>query len=185
MKTLYALLSLILLTSAVQAQTTYTATPGKSQVQVKGTSTVHEWESEVEDFTASLQATTENGSLTIQAIGFEAEVKSIKSGKRIMDNKTKGALKEKDHPQITFNLTNQKEVSESEVTVAGDLTIAGVTKPVELTATYVITNGTITVTGEYTLLMSDYGIDPPTAMMGTLKTGDEVTISFQLNLTDK
>jgi len=30
--------------------------------------------------------------------------------------------------------------------------------------------------------MSDYGIDPPSFMFGTVKTGDEMTVSFNVNL---
>ena len=36
------------------------------------------------------------------------------------------------------------------------------------------------VKGEVPLKMSDFGIDPPTAMMGTLKTGNEVVIKYNL-----
>ena len=35
-------------------------------------------------------------------------------------------------------------------------------------------------TGSIKIVMSDYGIEPPVAMFGTLKTGDEVTIDFEL-----
>jgi hypothetical protein len=30
--------------------------------------------------------------------------------------------------------------------------------------------------------MTDFKIDPPTALMGTMKTGDEITISFNVKL---
>jgi polyisoprenoid-binding protein YceI len=40
----------------------------------------------------------------------------------------------------------------------------------------------MTVSGDYTLKMTDYGIQPPKAMWGTIKTGDEVTIKFEIVL---
>ena len=38
---------------------------------------------------------------------------------------------------------------------------------------------TITVIGEYALLMTDYGIKPPTAMLGMAKADNKVTITFE------
>jgi hypothetical protein len=31
--------------------------------------------------------------------------------------------------------------------------------------------------------MTDYGVDPPTAVFGTIKTGDAIDINFNLNYT--
>ena len=33
--------------------------------------------------------------------------------------------------------------------------------------------------------MTDFGIDPPTAMMGAMKVGNDITIKFKLNYTLK
>ncbi|MCB0855839.1 MAG: YceI family protein, partial [Bacteroidetes bacterium] len=61
----------------------------------------------------------------------------------------------------------------------GQLTIAGVTKTITLNADCKVSdNGQITCTGSKKIKMSDYGIDPPTAMFGTIKTGDDLTIVF-------
>lgn len=75
------------------------------------------------------------------------------------------------------------DLTKDSITVKGDLTIAGVTKPAEITAGYTFSGNTLTITGSHQLLMSNFGIKPPTAMMGSLKTGDEVTVEFDLNLT--
>jgi hypothetical protein len=37
------------------------------------------------------------------------------------------------------------------------------------------------VKGTKQINMTDFNIKPPTAMMGTLKTANEVTVSFDLN----
>lgn len=184
MKSLYTTLALLLiLSSSALAQKTYQSTED-SKVIVKGTSTVHDWESKVEEFSVEMTIDeSDNESLTIQSLKFIAEAKSVKEGKRIMDNKTKEALKAKDFPQITFTMTEMGEVTAESVTVKGTLTIAGVSNEVELTASY-STGNLLAINGSYPLLMSDYGIDPPTAMMGSLKTGDEVTLEFELTLTE-
>lgn len=186
MKSLYTTLALLLIvSSSAFAQKKYQST-GDSKVVVLGTSTVHDWESKVEKFSVEMTIDeTDNANLTIQSLEFIAEANSVKEGKRIMDNKTKDALKAKDFPQITFTMSELGEVTTESVTVKGTLTIAGVSNDVELTAAYSSAGDNFVVTGSYPLLMSDYGIDPPTAMMGSLKTGDEVTLEFELTLTEK
>ena len=41
----------------------------------------------------------------------------------------------------------------------------------------------VSLEGEKTFNMTDYGIEPPTALFGTITTGDEVTIKFKSILT--
>ena len=42
---------------------------------------------------------------------------------------------------------------------------------------------TLVVNGELALLMTDYGIKPPTAMIGMLKTDPKVTVTFETVLS--
>jgi hypothetical protein len=37
--------------------------------------------------------------------------------------------------------------------------------------------------GTYGINMKDYGVDPPSAVFGTIKSGEEVTIKFNILLT--
>jgi len=41
----------------------------------------------------------------------------------------------------------------------------------------------VEVTGSRALLMSEFGIKPPTMFMGMLKTADQVTITLNVQLT--
>ena len=41
------------------------------------------------------------------------------------------------------------------------------------------TDANFTVTGEVQLLMTDFGIAPPKAMLGMLKTDPKVTVTFE------
>jgi polyisoprenoid-binding protein YceI len=62
----------------------------------------------------------------------------------------------------------------------GKLTIAGVTRDVAFDV-----QGSRDPHGKYTLIgqapikMTHYGIKPPTAMMGTIRTGDDVKVTFR------
>ncbi|MDI3521447.1 MAG: hypothetical protein PWR04_1435, partial [Anaerophaga sp.] len=64
-----------------------------------------------------------------------------------------------------------------------NLTIAGETKPIEIALNANISpQKEVSVSGETTLKMTDFDVEPPTVMFGTIKTADEVTINFNLTL---
>jgi hypothetical protein len=39
-------------------------------------------------------------------------------------------------------------------------------------------SGVVNVKGIVPLKMTDFGVDPPTAMLGALKTGDDIKINY-------
>jgi len=67
----------------------------------------------------------------------------------------------------------------------GKLTIAGTVKHTDLVATakYNPADKSLTITGIKKMKMTDYNVDPPKALMGTIKTGNEIAISFNLKFT--
>ena len=97
-----------------------------------------------------------------------------------MDKKTYGALRESDHPTISYILISSIPKTGNTVTSKGELTIAGKKRQVTMDVNYEIYPSIIEFSGELTINMSDYDIAPPTALMGTIKTGDEVTIRFSI-----
>ena len=97
-----------------------------------------------------------------------------------MDKKTYKALRETDYPTISYNLISAIPQSGNTVTSTGELIIAGKKRKVSMDVNYEIYSNIIVFRGELTLKMSDYEISPPTALMGTIKTGDEVTIRFSI-----
>ena len=67
------------------------------------------------------------------------------------------------------------------ITRPGALTIAGAEKSVNLDVTATrLSDGGIRADGELPLLMTDFGVKPPTAMLGTLRTSNKVTVKFSL-----
>ena len=152
-----------------------------AEMSIAGTSTLHDWVSAVEQLTAKAEIEiSDNKLLSIPALEVRVPVKGITSTKgKIMDNKTYSALKAEDHPTIFFKLTNVTLKAANQLTATGQLTIAGKSKKVQFPVDYNLkSNSKIQFTGAYTLKMTDYDVAPPTAVMGTIKTGDEVTINF-------
>jgi len=46
-------------------------------------------------------------------------------------------------------------------------------------------DGTVIAKGSVPIKMTDYGIKPPTALFGRLKTGDDVKVNFELSIGAK
>lgn len=159
------------------------------KILVHGSSTLHDWTSEAEQSKLSLQVTSENGKVTgISSASLSVPVKGIKSEKgSIMDNKTYDALKSDKNPNITFQLTNVSQVSSSgTINASGKLTIAGKTRDVTLPAKLKdLGNGAYEVTGIFPLKMSEYDMKQPTALMGTIKVGDDVKVEYTVKFIVK
>lgn len=80
--------------------------------------------------------------------------------------------------EISFRSTSITASGDSGV-VKGELTVAGKTAAAEFQAT---DNGNGQVTGTGTIVQSDFGIKPFTALMGALKIKDEVEIELTATL---
>jgi len=168
----------ILMLALTVDQWQFKADPTKSSITVLGTSTVHDWESVAEVF--AVTGTMNDTEVT--NLDVTVTVKSIKSGKSIMDDKTYEALKADKNPKIYLKAETLKVVN-GHVKGEGTLTIAGKSKKIAIDASSQSTTGGYKISGEVKLKMSEYEIDPPSAMFGTMQTGDDVTIQYQFLLT--
>jgi YceI-like domain len=161
---------------------------GNADVKVLGTSNLHNWSMEDKDVACSVQFTYQAGKtlpVSLAAFTFTFPVHNLKSGESGMDSKAYGAMKAKTQGNIAFVASSSKIIPGANdhftVKSSGNLTIAGVTNPVTLTAACSQnSHGTITCAGTAPLLMSDYQIKPPTYMLGALKTGNKLTIDFTM-----
>lgn len=154
------------------------------KMTVKGTSTLHEWESVVEKLDCKATFRVEgNTLLDIKDATVQVPVQSIKSSKgKMMDNKTYEAFNYEKHPFIVFTLASDKvNGSSATAELKGSLTMAGAAKQIDLVVGYkLLPNGDLQVTGTKKIRMTEFNMEPPTAMMGTIKVGDEVVISFDI-----
>lgn len=162
-------------------------------VTIHGTSNLHAWDEKVGSVSGEgVVNPNSDGSFDLESINIKMEVHSIKSDMgSIMNNNTYKALKADEYPQIIFALSSpvksiQINAIEKAIAIKGNLTIAGVTKPVTMQVKIVMqAQGKLVFEGSQAVKMTDYNIKPPTAMLGTLKTGNEITINFKTNFTIK
>lgn len=153
-----------------------------SQLIVSGTSSLHDWHVDAEQQKGKIVLELSK-QLKIEKLTLEVTSRSLKSGKGSMDKNTYKALKTDEFKSITFKLTDVKEATALEndnykIKASGNLTVAGVTKNISLDFNLHVTSNKVTLKGEKTFKMTDYGIDPPKALLGTITTGDEIIIKF-------
>lgn len=153
----------------------------KASVVIAGTSTMHDWEMKSEAFTCSANFKIEGNKVAeVSGLQLTIPVSSLKSGKGAMDKNAYSALKADDHKNISFLLASSKIVG-NKVLSSGNLTIAGVTKPIELESTYTLNaDNTITTKTIESFKMTEYKVEPPSFMFGSVTTGDAITLTFEL-----
>lgn len=157
-------------------------------MSIKGTSTLHDWEmkSEKGDVEAAIDITSDK--ITFSSLTFTMPANTLKSGHGMMDKNTYKALNTSKNPSITFSLKSANITPAGNNTYnfrgLGNLTIAGTTHLTDLVATlkYNPLDKTFTCIGSKKFKMTDYGVKPPTVMMGTIKTGDDISISYNLKI---
>lgn len=160
-------------------------------LSISGTSTMHPYVVSTKTLkvgagvatAADLKGLLQPGALQ----GFELQIplNTFTSDKDGLTKQMFKALKADKHPTITFRLDSYTVESAANGVVVkptGTLTVAGVEKPIELVLDVKEAAGALQVRATRDLLMTDFGIKPPTMFMGMLKTHDKVTITFALNL---
>jgi polyisoprenoid-binding protein YceI len=157
-----------------------------SKITIKGESSLHEWESQVTrtEWAGELML-TDDKLQGVKDVTVRIPVTGIKSEHgKMMDGKTYDAFNSEKYPHITYRLSGEANASGTTIEARGELTMAGVTKPLAMIVKYEsLGNGQFTLTGSAKIKMSDWGMKPPTALMGTVKVGDDVVVDFALTLS--
>ena len=167
---------LLIITSSAYSQVRFH--PEKSNLKITGTSSLHDWEMSVNEFDV-IGVITDTQVQNLKAI---IKAKSMESGKSIMNDKAYDAVKADDYPEIVFSAKTLK-VNGNSISGEGSLMIGGEKREIDINATIVKSDTEMQLQGKVPLKMSDFNITPPTAMFGTLKTGDEVVIHYDIFLT--
>ena len=165
----------------------------QSRLWVNGTSTVRSFECKAAEFDAAIESTgpgaakaVAGGEKAVRTVTLTVPAARLDCANGTMNEHMLKALKAKEHGTITFKLSSYDvapEGAQVKGALKGELTLGGVTKPVTISALgAAMPDGTLHVTGVYELKMTDYGLKPPSLMMGTMKVHDAVKVSFDLIL---
>ena len=164
-----------------------------ARVTIDGTSNIHPYTASSKAVRLTrIQLTAAAGDLlqqalqpgALQAFDIAVAASSLASPKGDIDKNMHKALKVQEHADITFRLrtldTGTGEGVGIPLRATGTLTIAGVEREVTLGLKAQRTGEALTLTGGVDLLMTDYGVTPPKAMLGMLKTDPRVRVSFEV-----
>ncbi len=179
-KILASLLCLLGILGTVETSTgqeIYQIDTSESKIWVEGSSTLKDWTAVVNDWEGTITTTAEG---TIESVDISLIVKSMEGGRGPdMNAKIFKALKDESHPKITFKGAGASATDGADLAVKGTFAMAGKSKDITVGATGSLDQG---LKGSYALKLSDFDIDPPTALFGAIVTYDDVKIVYELTL---
>lgn len=120
---------------------------------------------------ASLRSMTNNSKTTISI-----PVESFKCPKRMIEKDLQEIFESEKFPNIILTVDSLNKKSK---TLQTHIKIKNVQKNYNVS----IVQTQNSIQGDQTISLNDFGIDPPTKMMGTVKVKDDVKINFKLNQT--
>jgi len=184
--------------TAAGAQDTRVNVGSESKLWIEGTSNLHGW---------SCKATTLDAAIDLDAalagqiatappkalkrVQVKVPVRSLKCGHDAMDNNLYKALKADASADISYILATFEAVPGDmkdtfTLHTVGSLTVAGSENKIEMDVVASrMPDGSVMAKGLVPIKMTDFGIKPPTAIFGRLKTGNEVKINFELTIGAK
>ena len=165
----------------------------KSRLWINGTSTVRAFECSATAFQTRVESNTADavsavlaGTKAVQTAELTVPAASLDCKNGTMNEHMRKALKAKENPTITFRISSYDLTKVGDGvngTARGELTLGGVTKPIAVTAHATPEpGGILRLTGSQDIKMTEFGLKPPTLMLGTLKVNELVKVSFDLLL---
>jgi polyisoprenoid-binding protein YceI len=195
-KTLLAISALLAATATAGAQSASAVRlrlDPASELSVEGTSSMHDWHCKTNKINAYVDVDPGyTKDLTrvarpIAAVKVNIVVKTLTCGNSQMDRNMYGTLKADENQVIKYTLTGYDILNGSAsptsfaASTNGTLTVAGETKPIEMKISAErLADGQAVAQGEQKLLLTDFGITPPSFMFGALKVGNEIKVKFTL-----
>lgn len=188
-------IALIFIFSSATAQDITLNLTEIQQFKIDGDSNVRSWDADIKEAEGTIVFSSIEdfslGSLSTElfkSMNITIPVSGIESDSGRLTSNMHGYLKRSDHPEITFNLTEITSVEldgyNAKITANGVINAAGVDQNVTMIVDAAVNeNGSITFSGTQNLLMTSFNIDPPTAVMGTIRSRDEIDIIYSVTFS--
>ncbi len=180
-----SLIALFLFNTHISSAQSFHLSNSTSTLKIEGTSNIHDWHIIAEDQQGTLVATIANNQISnFDQLDFSVKAESLKSGKGSMDKNTYKALNTNKYKNIVYKLSKVKSINcagsgSCKVSTLGSLTISGTTKTIEMVFDVKFSDSKIILSGNKTLNMTDFGVEPPTALLGTITTGENIDVIFK------
>lgn len=180
------LLFLTVLTFSLQLTAQKKYTVAKATFEVAGTSNIHDWVMRSSEGTGSASLIVTDSKLAdIKNLSITLPAESIKSSKSSMDDVAYETLDTKTHKNIRYVLKAAEKINESTWVLVGTYTIAGVSKDFKTQVKVTnYENGIFAFQGSNRMNFTDFEMTPPSAALGVVKAGKELTVLFNITFTD-
>ena len=166
--------------------------PG-SEVTIEGTSSMHAFHCKTNKINAYVDVDPgytkdlTNIARPIVSVKVNIVVRTLTCGNGQMDKNMYSTLNADANPIIKYTMSGYDILDGTAKPAAfaaktsGTLVIAGKEKAINMTINAErLSDGKATAQGEQDVLMTDFGIKPPSFMFGTLKVGNEIKVKFNL-----
>ena len=165
----------------------------ESRLWVDGTSTVRSFSCYATvleggvGYHGELGGSLEKAGRAVHAVEIDVPVSALDCRNGTMNDHMRKALKSSDNPVIRYRMTSHEVIPRADggltVNMSGTLAMAGRQKEITMTADAVEdSSGGYRITGSESLRMTEFGVKPPTLMLGALKVHDEVVVRFDIVL---
>ena len=161
-----------------------------SRLWIEGSSNLRDWSCEATALDASIdidRVAGGAGSIAgLRRVRVSVPVSALTCGRGQMDRIMYKALRADDEPSCryivgSFDVVATDSDGEFSVRTLGSLRVAGRQNEVQLDVDVAeLPDGTLRAQGSLPILMTDYGIAPPTALLGVIRTGNRIVVKFDL-----
>jgi len=165
----------------------------ESRLWVAGTSTVRAFQCQASAFDAMIESSSADavaavlaGEKAVSQVAVTIPSEKLDCRNGTMNEHLRKAIKAKEFPTVVFRASSYDLSRANEsvgVTLNGSLTLGGVEKPIAVKAQAKPgADGTLIVSGTREIKMTEFGLKPPTLMLGTMKVDEKITVGFEVVL---
>jgi polyisoprenoid-binding protein YceI len=157
----------------------YLPIPEKCVAGFDGSSTLHDFRGWTRAVTGEVRFEPDRIEATAKA-SIVVDARTLDTGNPDRDKDMHELLQSEKFPEFRFSLESFRPDAGGAFTMKGSLEIRGQSRPVEIPGTFTLrADGLLHAKGEFRAKMSDFGIQPPSAML-VIRTSDDIKIWFEL-----
>ncbi len=174
-----SLLSLLCLLLALNTQAQkkkIAANASTSSLSYALVHTLHSFDAKAKTFKSVISY--DESTKKIDAIAVIVQIRDFDSDNSNRDSHMIEVLEALKYPTVTFSASDIKYEG-NKVKASGKLTFHGVSKNIEITGIETKDSKQLSLSGNFTVDMTDYGVEQPSIM--AMKTEKEIKLSFKIN----
>ena len=175
---------------SLSAASSHLVVRGDSRLWIEGSSNLRDWSCEATALDASVDLDIGrdegDGVSGLQRVQVSVPVNALTCRSGQMDRIMYKALRADADPSCryivgSFNVVATDSDGDYSLRTLGSLRVAGRRNDVQLDVDVEqLPDGTLRAQGSLPILMTDYGITPPTALLGLVRTGNRIVVKFDL-----